>query len=196
MEQEEESRSSFLIKNALRGLLWLGIILVGFLLAEEYIQDNFQRQLTEIKDKPLILFSIFFGSEAIFGIIPPVLFMTTWKLLINMALYEYIMNLAILTVISFVAGVLGYFIGRYFSRTSIYQRIEYRYLRQYNKQLRKYGAFLVVVGALTPIPFSGTCMLAGSVEIPFKTFLWACATRVFYFLVYGWVVWSFPSLFS
>jgi membrane protein YqaA with SNARE-associated domain len=196
MQQEEETRSSFLIKNLVKGLVWLGIILVAFIFAEDFIQDHFKRDINLIQNRPFILFSIFFGSEVIFGIIPPVLFMTTWKLLMNTPLQEYVVYLIILTVISFFSGVIGYFIGKYFSATSLYKRIEERYLLQYNEQLKKYGAFLVLVGALTPVPFSGTCMLAGSVSIPFKTFLWVCSSRVFYFLIYGWIVWAFPNLFS
>ena len=195
-QPEEETQSSFLVKNLVKGLIWLVIIIIAFILAEEFIQDNFTRQLQHIKDRPLILYSIFFASEAVFGIIPPVLFMTTWKLLLNVSLPQYVINLSILTLISFVAGVLGYFIGKYFSRTPFYKKIEYRYLQQYNKQLKKYGSFLVLVGALTPVPFSATCMLAGSVSIPFKQFLLVCSSRILYFVLYGWIVWSFPNLFS
>jgi membrane protein DedA with SNARE-associated domain len=194
-EEEEESRSSFLLKNLIKGLIWLVIIIVAFIFAEEFIQNNFEKDIDVIKDQPLILFSIFFGSEVVFGIIPPVLFMTTWKLLMNLSLQEYILNLFVLTVLSFIAGVIGYFIGKFFSTTRIYKRISYGYLRQYNRKLKKYGSFLVLVGALTPVPFSATCMMAGSVAIPFKDFLWVCASRVLYFLIYGWIVWAFPNLF-
>jgi membrane protein YqaA with SNARE-associated domain len=194
--EDHESKSKFLFRNFLQGIIWLAIILAVFLFAEEFIQEHFQRHINIIKDNPLIMFSIFFVSEVVFGIIPPVLFMTTWKLLVLVSLRQYVIELAFLTVISFVSGVIGYYIGKYFSKTGFYQRIERRYLMQYNKQLKKYGAFLVVVGAVTPVPFSGTCMLAGSVEIPFRTFILACSTRVFYFLIYGWVVWSFPGLFA
>ena len=195
-EEEEETRSGFLVKNLVKGLLWLGVILVVFILAEEFIQNNFQKDIDIIKGNPLILFSVFFASEVIFGIIPPVLFMTTWKLLMNLPLSEYIINLTILTVLSFIAGVIGYYLGRFFSRTGLYKKIDDRYLKQYNRQLRKYGSFLVLVGALTPVPFSATCMMAGSVAIPFRNFLLVCASRVLYFLIYGWIVWAFPNWFS
>jgi membrane protein YqaA with SNARE-associated domain len=195
-EPQEESKSSFLLKNLFKGLLWLGIILVVFLLAEDFIQDNFKKHIDVLQDKPVILFSIFSISEIVFGIIPPVLFMSTWKLLVNVSLSQYILYLAILSILSFLSGVLGFYIGKYFSQTAFYKKIEARYLLQYNKQLKKYGAFLVIVGALTPVPFSGTCMLAGSVHTSFRPFILACATRVFYFIIYGWIVWAFPGLFS
>lgn len=195
-ETKEETKSGFLIKNLLNGLLWLGIILVIFLVAEEYIQDNFRREIDNIKDQPLIVFGSFFISEVVFGIIPPVIYMTMWKLLMNVSLTEYVINNLILTVISIVCGFIGYELGNRFSKTRIYQKIEERYLKQYNVYLRKYGVFLVVVGALTPVPFSGTCMLAGSVQTNYRAFFWACMSRVFYFLVYGWITWTFPELFS
>jgi membrane protein DedA with SNARE-associated domain len=196
MEEQQESRSKFLIRNFINGFIWLVVIVVAFIFTEDFIEDNFQNHIDTIKESPVIMFSFFFLSEVVFGIIPPVLFMTTWKMLLNVSLAQYIIDLSILTIISFVSGVIGFYIGKNFSKTAIYRRVEERYLTQYNKQLKKYGVFLVIVGALTPVPFSGTCMLAGSVHIPMKTFILACSTRVFYFLIYGWVVWSSPGLFS
>lgn len=193
--EQEESKTSFFLKNLFKGLLWLGIILTVFLLAEDFILVNFEHYMDVLKDRPLILFSIYFVSEIVFGIIPPVLFMSTWQML-GIPLSEYIIYLSILAIISIICGILGYYIGKYFSTTKFYQGIEERYLLQYNKQLKKYGAFLVVVGALTPLPFSATCMLAGSVHTSFPVFLMACSTRVFYFILYGWAAWSFPNLFS
>lgn len=194
--EEQETRSGFLLKNFIRGIVWLVIVVVAFVFAEEYIQDNFQRDIVHLQNRPLILYSIFFGSEVVFGLIPPVLFMTTWKLILRVDLYDYVLNLGIMTILSFIAGVIGFYVGRLFSKTKLYRRMEVRYLRQYNQQLKKYGSFLVIVGALTPIPFSATCMMAGSVNIPVKEFLWVCATRIFYFLIYGWIVWSFPTVFA
>ena len=55
---------------------------------------------------------------------------------------------------------------------------------------------LVVVGAVTPVPYSATCMLAGSVKYPFNTFLLICITRIIRFAFYGWMVWTFPAWFS
>lgn len=193
---EEESRSSFLLKNLFKGLVWLGIILVAFVFASEYINEHLKHYIEVLGDKPIILFALFTVSEIVFGLIPPVLFMSTWKLLVNVSLYDYVLYLTILTVISYFCGVLGFYIGKFFSKTGFYRSIEEKYLLQYNRQLRRFGVFLVIVGAVTPVPFSATCMLAGSVHISFRTFAWACATRVFYFLVYGWITWSFPSLFA
>lgn len=194
--EQEESKSRFLFKNALKGLLWLAVILTAFVLAEDLILENFQKHIDTLRGSPVIMFTIGFFSELIFGIIPPVLFMSIWKQLMGIPLSSYVINLSIFFVISYCCGVIGFYIGRNFSRTAFYKGIEEKYLLQYNRQLRKYGVFLVIVGALTPIPFSGTCMLAGSVNISARTFMLVSLTRIFYFIVYGWVAWSFPSIFA
>lgn len=195
MEQQEETRSSFLFKNLVRGLLWFAVIITAFILLEDYLQDNFKNTIEAIQDKPLILYSVFFASEVVFGLIPPEFFMMVW-ILHKVSLPGYIVSLTILTILSYVAGVLGYYIGKRFSNTPFYKRLHEKYLEQYGNQLKRYGGYLVFVGAVTPVPFSATCMLAGSIHFNFKDFLLICITRILRFAVYGWMVWSFPNWFS
>lgn len=191
--QEEETKSSFLWKNLLRGLIWFAIIITAYILASEDIKV-YQQEINDIGDRMPLLLGIFTVSEIVFGIIPPELFMLIWQS--KGILSEYIVNLSYLTIISYAAGVIGYYIGHFFSKTNIYQRINDRYLKQYDRQLKKFGIYIVLVGAVTPVPFSATCMLAGSVNIPIKNFLLICISRILRFAVYGWMVWSFPNWFS
>ena len=191
--QQEETRSSFLWKNLLRGLIWFGVIITAYILASEDLKV-YQKEINDIGDRLPLLLGIFTVSEIIFGIIPPELFMLIWQS--KGILSEYVVNLTYLTLISYAAGVLGYYIGHYFSKTSLYSRINDRYLKQYDRQLKKFGIYLVLVGAITPVPFSATCMLAGSVNIPIKDFLLICISRIIRFAGYGWAVWAFPNYFS
>ncbi len=191
--QQEETKSSFLWKNLLRGLIWFAVIITAYILASEDIKV-YQKEINDIGDRLPLLLGIFTVSEVVFGIIPPELFMLIWQS--KGILSEYVVNLTYLTMISYAAGVLGYYIGRYFSKTSLYQRINDRYLKQYDRQLKKFGIYIVLVGAVTPVPFSATCMLAGSVNLPIRDFLLICISRILRFAVYGWMVWSFPNWFS
>ena len=169
--EEEETQAGFLIRNLLKGFAFFFVIVVAFYFVEGYIQDNFQTHIEEIRANPGILYGTYTLSEIVFGIIPPELFMMIW-ILDKIDVSGFIVNLSILTVISYGAGVLGYFIGKNFSKTPFYQnRIREKYLKQYEKNLKKFGGYLVFVGAVTPIPFSATCMLAGSVNMRFKYFL-------------------------
>jgi len=192
-EEEEESKSSFLLKNLAKGLVWFGIIITAYILASEDIKV-YQDEINQLGDNLPLLFSIFTISEIIFGILPPEIFMMIWQS--QGILSTYIINLTVLTFISYGAGILGYYIGKTFSKTTFYQKIHARYLQQYDRQLKKYGGYLVLVGAVTPVPFSATCMLAGSVNLSFRNFLLICISRIVRFAFYGWMVWEFPLWFK
>lgn len=189
---QQETKSSFLWRNLLRGLAWFAFILTAYILAAEELAI-YEKEINDIGDRLPLLLTIFTISEVVFGIIPPEFFMLIWQS--KGVLSEYVINLTYLTLISYAAGVLGYYIGRYFSKTSFYQRIHERYLKQYDEKLRTYGLYLVLVGAITPVPFSATCMLAGSVRTPFDRFLLICISRIIRFAAYGWAVWAAPSYF-
>jgi membrane protein YqaA with SNARE-associated domain len=193
MIEQEESKSSFLWKNLFRGLIWFAVILTAYILAAEEI-EVYEKEINAVGDRLPLLLSIFTVSEVVFGIIPPELFMLIWQS--KGVLSEYIINLTYLTLISYVAGVLGYYIGKFFSKTPLYQRIHKRYLKQYDTKLQRYGLYLVLVGAITPVPFSATCMLAGSVHTPINKFLLVCISRIIRFAGYGWAVWAAPNYFT
>lgn len=193
MGEQDESRSSFLFRNLFRGLIWFAVILTAYILAAEEIAV-YQKEINNIGDRLPLLLGIFTVSEVVFGIIPPELFMLIWQS--KGVLSEYAINLTYLTLISYGAGVLGYYIGYYFSKTPFYVQIHQRYLKQYDQKLRTYGLYLVLVGAITPVPFSATCMLAGSVHTPIDKFLLICVTRIIRFAGYGWAVWAAPSYFT
>lgn len=192
MQQEEETPSGFFFRNLLKGLAWFAVIITAYILVQSEL-EIYETQINKIGDNMLLLLSIFTVSEIVFGILPPEIFMLIWQT--KGIVSEYVFNLTILTFISYGAGIIGYFIGYYFSKTPLFKKIHGRYLQPYENKLRKYGGFLVVVGAVTPVPYSATCMLAGTIKYPFKTFLLICITRIIRFSVYGWMVWSFPNWF-
>lgn len=189
---KEETQISFLMHNLIKGLLWFAVIITAYILVQGELKV-YEEQINKIGDNMPLLLSIFTVSEIVFGILPPELFMLIWQT--KGVVSEYIFNLSVLTLISYGAGIIGYFIGYYFTKAPFFRKIHERYLKPYEDKLKKYGGFLVIVGAVTPVPYSATCMLAGSVRYPFKTFLLICITRIIRFSVYGWMVWSFPSWF-
>jgi hypothetical protein len=78
MEEEEESRSGFLLKNFIRGLLWFGVFIAAFLIFEDYIEEHFQSHIQDFRSNEPLLYGIFTLSEIIFGILPPEFFMVVW----------------------------------------------------------------------------------------------------------------------
>ena len=190
--EEDETRSGFFFKNLLKGLAWFAVIITAYILVQGELKI-YEAQINKIGDNMPLLLSIFTVSEIIFGILPPEIFMLIWQT--KGVLSEYVFNLSILTLISYAAGIIGYFIGYYFSKTPSFKAVHEKYLKPYEGRLKKYGGFLVIVGAVTPVPYSATCMLAGTIKYPFKTFLLICITRIIRFSAYGWMVWSFPNWF-
>jgi membrane protein YqaA with SNARE-associated domain len=194
MMNEQDTPSGFLLRNLLKGLLWFAVIITVYILIEDYLEDTLSHQIETLANREFLLFSIFTVSEIVFGIIPPEFFMILWQH--QGDLPSYIINLSILTVISYGAGVLGYYIGVTFTKSPLFRKLYDKYLIQYEYSLQKYGMYLVLVGAITPVPFSAMCMLAGSVKLPFKPFLLICIARIIRFAAYGWMVWKFPGWFD
>lgn len=193
MTEPEESKSSFLWRNLARGLIWFAVILTAYILVAEEIAV-YQDEINVIGNNLPLLLTIFTVSEIVFGIIPPELFMLIWQS--KGELSEYVLNLTYLTLISFAAGILGFYIGRFFSKTPFYKSMHERWLKQYDQKLKTYGLYLVLVGAVTPVPFSAMCMLAGSVNTPINKFLLICISRIIRFAGYGWAVWAAPNFFT
>lgn len=187
-EKELPDRRRFLIKNLLRGFLWLAVIVIAFIYLRKNYDFTLETVLGPVYDKPTVVYLIFLTSEVVFGIIPPEFFMI-WSLR-NEMLMAYVNNVTALSAISYVAGIIGFGIGAYLKNTRFYRIMKIRVFGKFEKHLNNYGGFLVIVAALTPLPFSGIGMLVGSVHYSFKKYLWFSLFRFLRFLAYGIVIWE------
>ena len=183
------SRMQFLIKNGLKGIGWLLVLLaIYFLFKEIVVSRNPDAWVEKFYAKPQIIYLIYFASEFFFGIIPPELFMI-WA--INKAdVPHYFLNLGFFAVVSYAMGYITFLIGRI-----LYKRITFRYIRmKFLKEswplLRKYGLFLIIIAALTPVPWSAVCLLVGSAGYPSKKYLKYAMFRLVRFAVYGYIIYQ------
>ena len=183
------SRMQFLIKNGLKGIGWLLVLLaIYFLFKEIVVSRNPDAWVEKFYAKPQIIYLIYFASEFFFGIIPPELFMI-WA--INKAdVPHYFLNLGFFAVVSYAMGYITFLIGRI-----LYKRITFRYIRmKFLKEswtlLRKYGLFLIIIAALTPVPWSAVCLLVGSAGYPSKKYLKYGLFRLVRFAVYGYIIYQ------
>jgi membrane protein DedA with SNARE-associated domain len=184
----DDSRGRFFLTNFIRGILVLFAFVIAFILFKKYITIDFLQWLQPVYDNTVLVIIIFTLSEIIFGIIPPEIFFiwsTRWD-----DLERFVFITTLLAVISYLAGILGFWIGVKLNRTILYRWIKRRYLLKYQKYLNKFGFFLIIVAALTPLPFSAISMLMGSVNYPFKKFgLFALARFVrFGYAVVFWEI--------
>lgn len=181
-------RRRFLLRNLARGFVWLLVIVGGYFYARNNLNFTFEAVLGPVYHQPVVVYLIFLASEIIFGIIPPEFFMI-WSLR-NEILMQYVNNIISLSIISYVAGVVGFFIGQYLNNTQFYKQMKKRVFGKFETHLNRYGGFLVIVAALTPLPFSGIAMLVGSVKYSFRKYLYFSLFRFVRFFAYSIIIWE------
>ncbi len=183
-----QKKSIFLIRNLARGIVWLGVIIALFFIFKKYVDANYLKWLAPLYERPILVFLIFTISEIIIGIIPPEIFML-WGLR-DGVVTNYIYIIILLAIISYIAGIIGYLFGSYLDSTRIYRFLRRKFLSKSQRLLNTYGLYLIIVAALTPLPFSGVSMLVGSVNYPFRKFLFYSTTRFIRFGLYSWIIWE------
>ena len=177
---------TFLRSNLLKLGASILIILGLFYLIDGYIIniDDAMAWVTKILS-PAGLISVFFFSEVSFGFITP-------ELLIVWADETLKPNwmLALLATLSYTAGIVSYFIGRFWStRKIVRERILERNATTMD-QLRRFGGLLIILAALTPLPYPIVCQLSGMNKYPFKYFVWITLVRFLRFGLYGALLFS------
>lgn len=183
-----QDKTSFLLKNLLKGILWLVVLIAIYYIFKKYFDFDLISILGPFYENPTVIYLIFLVSEVVFGIIPPEFFML-WGMRAGEPSI-YMQNVVALASISYLSGVIGYYIGSYFHRTTFYRLLRRRFLTKFESQFQEYGGFLIIVAALTPLPFSGICMLVGAAEYQLKRFLLVALSRFLRFAVYGFIIWN------
>lgn len=127
--------------------------------------------------------AFFFASETLLGLVPPEIFIA-WA---GKMSYPWVF-LAILATLSYLGGLVSYYIGHIITKTpKVHNYLEVKMAKQL-KNSKKWGGFLIIVGALLPLPFSISCMAAGIIEFPFKNVALYGTLRFLRFLIYGLVI--------
>ena len=154
----------FIGKSLRKAIIPVALVVIGLILFNKYvynINDGLQT-MTETFSTAGVL-AVFFASETLLGLIPPEIFIA-WSKKTD----DPVMTLAILATLSYTGGLITFFIGKASLRiTSFRNYLETKLMSQL-KNTSKWGGFLIVVGALLPIPFSITCLTAGMIKYPFK----------------------------
>ena len=134
---------------------------------------------------PITILGVFFASESLLGLIPPEIFIA-WAGKTGTPIFF----LSILAVLSYAGGIISFFIGKAVSNMpSVYNYLEVR-MEKHVKMIRKWGGFLIVVGALLPIPFSITSVAAGLIHYKFTNYLLFGLLRFVRFYLYALVIFN------
>ena len=176
---------SFVKTSLVKALLPISIFIIALWLINKFFID-FNDLFTSISTfNPLIILAVFFASESLLGLIPPEIFIA-WAGNTEMPVF----SLTILAVLSYVGGIISFFIGKAISNMpSVYNYLEVK-MEKHVKMIRKWGGFLIVVGALLPIPFSITSIAAGLIHYKFKNYLLFGLFRFVRFYLYALVIFN------
>lgn len=180
---------TFIGSSLKKAMLPFSVIIVGLLLFNKFIFNINEalHSLTEMFSTVGILV-LFFISESLLGLIPPEIFIAWTK-----KTTEPILNLIYLATLSYIGGIISYFIGKAVLRIkSVKNYLENKMAKQL-KNTTKWGGFLIVVGALLPVPFSMTCLAAGMIKYPLRGVLLFGLLRFARFAIYGVAIFQVVS---
>ena len=158
------------------------VVFIGVLLGIHYFVIDINTALIAVTEtfSTTRVLAVFFISESMLGLIPPEIFIAWSKKLPQPILY-----LSILALLSYLGGVISYITGLSITRIpKVRYAIENR-LAKHIKNTRKWGGFLIVVGALFRIPFSITSIAAGFIRYNFKNYLLFGLLRFARFYLYA-----------
>ncbi len=146
-----------------------------------------------VSDSYYLMFLIFLVSEFFVGILPPELFMI-WST--DDPWHYYVTAVTTMTMVSLFAGWLNYRLGRVISKKEFFLNFFKKRLRleKYQKRYEQYGSGIIIVSALTPLPFSLVSLLTGTLSYPQKRYFIFASFRIIRFVVYGIIVWNLEGV--
>lgn len=175
------------LKDALKKALPPILIVVAAIVCIHYFVIDLNTALQYVIDNysNFLVLSLFFVSESILGIIPPELFIAWSDKTSNPLFY-----LSMIALLSYLGGMVSYFTGRAALKISaIYNYLEVK-MQKHLKNARKWGGFLILVGALLPLPFAVASLAAGMIRFNFKYWALFGLARFVRFAIYGAAIFS------
>ncbi len=190
MPKDRKDYYNFIAKNALRALIWFAAIIGLYLLFNYTIGDHFKEWAKPLENKPLLILGIFFASETIFGIIPLEFFVIWAKNISAHTVENYGLLIFLLSALSYLGGMIAYYFGRKIKNfPRLAKFFERESFQQYKTLYRRYGGILIVLAALTPLPFAAFSMISASMGFPLNRYLLYSSTRFLRFIYVGVFVW-------
>ncbi|TRO66541.1 YqaA family protein [Christiangramia sabulilitoris] len=171
--------------NSLKKAVLPIVLFVGALWAIDHYLLDIEDMLVLITETyaPAEVLSIFFLSESLLGLVPPELFIAWAGKSASPMIF-----LTLLATASYLGGIVSYYIGVGITKIpAVHEAMELK-MAKHIKNTRKWGGFLIIVGALLPIPFAMTSIAAGIIKFPFSSYLIFGLLRYARFYLYALVI--------
>lgn len=175
----------FIWKAIKTSLPYVVVFVLALITINQFFDINaFLVRLTEILPVYGVL-SFFFMSETILGLVPPEMFIAWSGKMTSPWVF-----LTVLAILSYAGGLMSYWLGQWSTKSpAIHRYLEHKMKKQL-KNSKKWGGFLIVVGALLPLPFAVSCMTAGLIKYPFRRVAYYGSLRVLRIFGYGIVIFN------
>lgn len=182
-------KTKFMLFQVGKGFFFLGLLVGLFFIIRHLIGAEAREEwFGAIYNNPILVMAVFVASEHLFGIVPPEVFML-WALETK-SLGPYYLAILILSIISYAAGWINFNLGRMISKRYDLRNANNRFIRKNLALIKEYGAYLVIVASISPLPFSAIALLAGSSGISQKKYLMNSLFRILRFFVYAFVIYK------
>jgi membrane protein DedA with SNARE-associated domain len=187
MLRRNKVRLYFFIKNFIRGILFFAVAIVFYKVTFSYLDLSGLKEQIPFDLPSTFVFILFFMSEVILGVIPPELFMI-WAIS-SKPLSSYFIYVISFSVISYIAGFVAFLFGKYLHKTWLYEFMRKNIIGKYERKINSYGWLVIVVAAITPLPFSATCAVIGAIGFKRNKYLFYSMARFIRYAIYGFFIW-------
>lgn len=175
---------SFIWRNVKKAILPIAGFILAVYLFNKYVFDiNHGLETVTETFSRLGVLTTFFISEILLGLVPPEIFIAWTKKTDNP-----IINLSLIALLSYSGGIIAYYLGQATLRIKFVKNYLEVKMAKSLKNVSKWGGFLILVGAVLPLPFSTACFTAGMIKYPIKGVLLFGLFRFLRFAVYGWAI--------
>jgi len=174
----------FLKGTAIKGGLAI-LLFVAVFVVLEYFFFDFNSLLNTLVESFSAgsIFGVFLISETVLGLLPPEIFIAWSSKSATPWLFLFI-----IASLSYIGGIIAYFVGNQLNRIpSIRNHIENKIATHINN-LRKWGGFFVLVGAMLPLPHSMVSLACGLIKYDLKNYLAWALFRYLRFGLYALVI--------
>lgn len=181
-ENKRKGVYAFMGKTALKIILiYLAIMIPAVLISKYLIDFNAIFKYLTGRFPDIFVLTLFLLSESFLGMIPPDLFVI-WSAKFN----EPFVILTILGVLSYLGGVISYYIGYWISGKKKIKDYSERALDKYIGLVRKWGGAFIIISALFPFsPFSMVVIAVSLFKYPFRLYLLFGLSRIVRFIIQG-----------
>lgn len=176
----------FLFRNIFNLFIIILVLSVVIFIVEKYIIST-KEVFIHIVDNisGIYVYLLFALSETFLGLIPPDLFIVWAELEAASYGISPWWIVFLLSVMSYIGGLLAFFMGRFLSKISI---VNSWLLIKHQKlviNLQKWGGVFIVFSALLPLPYSVATLLAGLTSYPIRWLLILGIFRIARFFIYA-----------